>query len=132
MDPLCPKDHAERVAIFRHSVIGALLVRELAHGELCVELKALSLERYRPPDGDSTRTYAVPTIERWYYACKNSGPEALMPKPRADKGHGRKLTPPMRELLCDIREEHRSASVPTILSNLQEEGLLPKDPKDEH
>jgi putative transposase len=132
MEPLCPKDHAERVAIFRNSVIGALLVRELAHGELRVELTALSQERFRPPDGDSTRTYAVPTLERWYYACKNSGLEALMPKARADKGHGRKLTPAMRALLCDIREENRSASVPTILVTLQDEGLLPKDPQDEH
>jgi putative transposase len=132
MEPLCPKDHAERVAIFRHSVIGALLIRVLAHGELRAALEALSQERFRPPDGDCTRCYSVPTIERWYYACKKSGLEALMPKARADKGHGRKLTTEMRELLCDIRTEHRAASVPTILVTLQEEGLLSKDPKDEH
>jgi putative transposase len=131
METLTPKNHAERVAIFRHTVIGRLLVREFVHGELRAELEALSRERYRPPAADSTRCYAVPTLERWYYACKKSGPEALMPAPRADKGHGRKLTPEMRELLCDIRAENRSASVPTILITLQEEGLLPKDPKDE-
>jgi len=132
MESLSPKNHAERVAIFRHTVIGRLLVRDFVHGELRAELEALSRERFRPPEADSTRCYAVPTLERWYYACKKSGPEALVPKPRADKGHGRKLTPELRELLCDIRDENRSASVPTILITLQEEGLLPKDPKDEH
>jgi putative transposase len=132
MDSLSPKDHAERVAIFRHTVIGHLLIREFAHGELRAELEALSRERFRPPEADSTRCYAVPTLERWYYACKKSGPEALMPQARADKGHGRKLTPEMRELLCDIRTENRSASVPLILRTLQDEGLLTKDPQDEH
>jgi transposase InsO family protein len=132
MDSLSPKNHAERVAIFRHTVIGRLLVREFVHGELRAELEALSHERYRPPGADSTRCYAVPTLERWYYACKKDGPEALVPKPRADKGHGKKLAPEMRELLCDIRTENRSASVPLILSTLQEEGLLPTDPNDEH
>jgi putative transposase len=132
MDSLSPRNHAERVAIFRHTVVGRLLIRDFNHGELRAELAALSCERFRPPEADSTRCYAVPTLERWYYACKKSGPEALVPKPRADKGHGRKLTAEMRELLCDIRTENRSASVPLILCTLQEEGLLSKDPEDEH
>src|SRR5262249_24356382 len=123
MEPLSPKSHAERVAIFRHTVIGRLLLREFVHGELRQELEALSQQRLRPPGADSTRCYAVATIERWYYTCKKSGPEALAPKSRADKGHGRKLPPELRELLCDIRAEHRSASVPLILNTLQEEGL---------
>lgn len=132
MEPLSPRNHAERVAIFRHTVIGRLLVREFTHGELRAELEALSRERFRPPEADSTRCYAASTLERWYYSCKKCGVEALVPKPRADKGHGRKLTAEMRELLCDIRAENRSASVPTILSTLQAEGLLPTDPEDEH
>jgi hypothetical protein len=132
MDSLCPKNHAERVALFRHTIVGSLVAREFAHGELRAELETLSRQRFRPPAADSTRCYAVATLERWYYACKKSGPEALVPKPRADKGHGKKLTAEMRALLCAIRTEHRSASVPTILRTLQEEGLLPADPKEEH
>jgi transposase InsO family protein len=131
VDPISPKDHSERVAIFRNTLIGPLLIREFMHGELRAELVKLSQQRLRPPEAKSTRCYSVPTLERWYYACKQSGPAALVPKPRADKGHGRKLTPEMRELLCDIRTEHRAASVPTILITLQDEGLLPTDPKDE-
>ena len=132
MEPLSPRSHAERVAIFRHTVVGHLLIREFVHGELRAELEALSRERFRPPEADSTRCFAVSTLERWYYSCKKCGAEALVPKPRADKGHGRKLTAEMRELLCNIRAENRSASVPTILDTLRAEGLLPADPKDEH
>lgn len=132
MESISPKNHAERVAIFRQTVIGRLLLREFMHGELRAEFEALSRQRFRPPEAASTRCYSVPTLERWYYACRKSGPEALQPKARSDKGHGKKLTPETRELLCDIRADNRSASVPLILSTLQEEGRLPKDPKDEH
>jgi putative transposase len=132
MESLSPKNHAESVAIFRQTVIGSLLLREFSHGELRAELEALSRQRFRPPEAASTRCYAVPTLERWYYACKKRGPEALVPKARADKGHGRKLDAETRELLCDIRADNRCASVPLILSTLQEEGRLPKAPDDEH
>jgi transposase InsO family protein len=127
MQPLSPKNHAERVAIFRLGVVGPLVARAFAHGELRAELEALSRQRLRPPDADSTRCFSVPTIERWYYACKGNGPAALVPKDRADKGHGRCLDPALRELLCDIRTENRSASVPLMLTTLAEEGRLAKD-----
>jgi putative transposase len=127
MESLSPKNHAERVAIFRHSVVGSLVAREFAHGELRAELEALSRQRMRPPDADSTRCFSVPTLERWYYACKKSGPAALVPKPRADKGHGRCLDPELRDLICDIRTENRSASVPLILTTLAEEGRVAED-----
>ena len=81
----------------------------------------------RPPDSGSTRCFSVPTLERWYYACKKSGPAALVPKPRADRGHGRCLDPELRELTCDIRTENRSASVPLILTTLAEEGRVAED-----
>ena len=62
---LKPSDHAERIAIFRASILGPVLSRELAHGQLAEEMRALSKQRYRPPGADSTRTYQVPTLERW-------------------------------------------------------------------
>jgi transposase InsO family protein len=96
------------------------------HGELRAELEKLAQQRFRPPGADSTRCYSVPTLERWYYACKKNGPKALVPKHRSDKGHGRCLEPETRELLCDIREQNRSASVPLILKTLQNEGRLSK------
>lgn len=113
--------------MFRHGIIGSLIARELGHGELRAELEQLSRQCFRPPDAACTRTYGVSTLERWLYACKAGGPQALRPSPRADRGHGRCFDEPMRELLCDIRREHRSASVPLILDTLIAEGCLDAD-----
>lgn len=73
----------EQIALFRRSVIGDLLVRELERGELEAELEKRSKKRYRPPGLSRTRTYAASTLERWYYAAKADPVEGLMPKSRA-------------------------------------------------
>lgn len=49
MDILRPKDHAEEIAIFRHGMIGQLCARDLEHGDVVEALRALSMERVRPP-----------------------------------------------------------------------------------
>jgi transposase InsO family protein len=126
-ETLEPKDFAEAVALFRAEIIGALTRRQLARGELARELRALSKQHWRPPGSAILTTYAVPTLERWYYAYRQSGLLALRPEPRADRGHARALTPEQRELLCDIRREHPRAATPLILATLDAEGQLDKD-----
>ncbi len=75
----------------------------------------------------STKAYSVATLERWFYAYKSGGLEALRPSPRSDRGRCRDLTAEQRKLLAAIREEHPSASVPVILRTLVAEGRLDKD-----
>jgi transposase InsO family protein len=123
-ESLAPKDHAEAVALFRSEVIGALTRRELDHGELRAELCALATRAFRPPDAPATRRFSVPTLERWYYAYRAGGLDALRPQPRSDRGRARELTAEQRQLLCDIRREHASASVPLILRTLVADGRL--------
>ncbi len=60
-DKLKPKDHAERVAIFRAKIIGALTARELGRGELRRELEALSRTSFRPPGGEITKRWNAGT-----------------------------------------------------------------------
>lgn len=127
MSTLAPKDHAEAVALFRSEIVGALTRRELDRGELALVLAELSQQRFRPPGAKSTKAYSVATLERWYYAYKSGGIEALRPSPRSDRGRCRDLTVEQRKLLADIREEHPSASVPVILRTLVAEGRLDKD-----
>ncbi len=124
MDGLTPKDHAEAVAVFRSEVVGSLCRRDLGHGDLRAEFVALAQQRFRVPDGDVTRTISIPTLERWYYAYRRGGLPALQPRPRADRGRGRRLTPEQRQLLLDIRRENPSASVPLILRTLTLDGRL--------
>ena len=124
MTTLTPKDHAEAVALFRSEIVGALTRRELDRGELAQALDELSQKRFRPPSAKSTKTFSVATLERWYYAYKTGGLEALRPAPRSDRGRCRELTPEQRQLLAAVREEHPSASVPVILRTLVAEGRL--------
>jgi transposase InsO family protein len=121
---LGPADHAEAVAIFRATVIGPLLHRELSHGQLAAELRALSEQRFRPPGAPSTRTFSVPTLERWLYRMRSGGLDSLRPQPRSDRGFAQELPGELRELLLDIRREHPDASVPLILKTLIDEGRL--------
>ena len=127
MDRLTPKNHGEEVALFRHGLIGELLLRSLDHGERSALLRRLSETSVRPPDSATTRCYSVPTLERWLYAFKKGGLEALVPQARTDRGRGRDLDPELRELLCDIRREHPDVSVTLILRTLRADGRCGPD-----
>jgi transposase InsO family protein len=121
---LTPKDHAEAIALFRAEVVGSLVRRELEHGDLRRAFLEASEQRFRPPKSHGLRQYSVSTLERWYYAYKAKGLEALRPKARADRGRGRDLTPELRDLLLEIRREQPHVSVPTILTTLVADGRL--------
>ena len=122
---LGPKDHGEAVALFRAQMIGTLAHRRFErHGQLKGELRELSHARVIPPGTACPRSYSVTTLERWLYAYKNGGLEALRPRARSDRGHGRALTRAQRELLLDIRREHPTASVALVLRTLAKDGRL--------
>jgi putative transposase len=121
---IAPTDHYEAVAIFRASVIGPVMHRELARGQLVHELRELSAQRFRPPGAQSTRTYSVPTLERWLYAYRAEGLDGLRPERRSDCGYAQELTEEERELLLDIRREHPGASASLIIDTLVNEGRI--------
>jgi putative transposase len=123
LDTLKPKDHAERVALFRAQVLGPLTCTQLDRGEQAAVLRELSKRRYRPPGSKNTRTFSVPTLERWLRRYRKGGLEALRPEPRAT-GHAKALTEQQRELILEIRRERPGASVPLILRTLVAEGRL--------
>jgi putative transposase len=123
---LRPRDHAEAIALFRAEIVGAIARRELTRGELAIAIRGIAACRYRPPGRRASKQYGVSTIERWYYAYRAGGLEALRPAPRSDRGRARELTPEQRTLLLEIRREHPTASVPLILRTLVADGRLAK------
>jgi len=125
-EELGPKDHAEAVALFRSSVVGSLSCREMGRGDLAEDLRVLSERRFRPPGSLITRSFAVSTLERWYYAHRSGGLAALHPKPRSDRGFAKGVTEEQRTLLLDIRRSFPGASVPVILRTLVADGRLQK------
>ena len=119
------RDHREKIALFRYGLIAALASRDaVEHGELADALRRIAAECHRPPDAVRTRRFSVPTLERWLYAYKAGGLDALRPLRRSDRGRGRELPEALRSLLLDIRREFPSASVPLILSTLKADGRL--------
>ena len=124
-DDLHPKDHGESVALFRAQVLGPVLCGDLDRGTLAKTLRALSQQRVRPPGSRVTRTYAVPTLQRWYYRYCRHGLDGLRPAPRKT-GNAQALTEAQRQLVVAIRHEYPSASVPLILRTLEDEGQLPR------
>jgi len=130
MESLTPKNHLEQVALFRHGLIGELARRELDRGERVAELRRISEQRVRPPGSETTRCYSIPTLERWLYAFKKGGLEALGPRGRSDRGRGRDFDPSLKDLLCDIRREHPDVSVSLILRTLRADGRVGPDVKE--
>ena len=124
MELLSPKDHGEEVAVFRYGLLGQVVSRPLDHGERAAELRRISEQRVRPPGSDTTRTYSIPTLERWLYAYRKGGLAALAPRARTDRGRGRDFDPVLRTLLCDIRRERPDVSVPLIVRTLRAEGRI--------
>lgn len=120
-----PKDHAEEIALFRAQILGPVLRRELARGELLAELRELSTMYFRPPDSDCTRSYALPTLLRWRRAYLKDGLRGLLPKSRKI-GEALALTDVQRELLLEIRRQHPAAPASVILDTLVGDGRLEK------
>ena len=115
--------HREAIALFRLGVVGDLLARDLARGELRTELIRRARLRYRPPGADCTRRYHYKTLQRWYYEAKRDLVGGLLPASRA-QGHARALGDEQRRLLLQIRRLHRSAPAELILSEAVRHGAV--------
>jgi hypothetical protein len=113
------------MALFRHSVVGDLLARELDHGELQDELKMKATRRYRPPGAPASRPYHWKTLQTWYLNARK-GLDGLVSASRA-RGHALALEDAQRELLLDMRREHRSASTELILTEAVRNGAIPEE-----
>jgi len=121
---LHPRDRSEQTAIFRSEIVGALTRQELERGELREALVVLSQQRYRPPGATRTRSFSVPTLERWYYAYKKRGLKGLAPRARKDKGRAKAIGKELQTLVSDIRREYPTASSSLILRTLKLEGRI--------
>jgi transposase InsO family protein len=122
-DKLQPQTIGERIAIFRAQMVGALVCRELKHGELGPLLEELSRQPVRPPGSDTTRVYSVPTLRRWYSRFRKHGIDGLRPASR-ERGFALNLSKQDRELIKDIRRSRPDVSVTVLLRTLEADGRL--------
>ena len=124
MKDLTPKDHAEAVATFRHAVIGPVCARDLSRGELAEALRELARHACSPARleadqdllGAHARALAV-CVSPWR-ACRAAAARSQRSRSRARPDGA------LRQLICDIRREHPSASARLIVRTLEADGRL--------
>lgn len=110
------------LALFRLSVLGPLVSRDhLAQGELKAILRDLASKTYDIPDSKRLHLSAK-TIERWYYAYKQGGIDALAPKSRSDKGSSQ-LPDEVARAILQAKKDNPARSVNTIIQLLQTQGI---------
>jgi len=124
----------DRWARFRFSIIGPLLSAPPDSGQLQIELAALAKKEWRHPISGLPATFALSTIERWFYKARNENNpvSALQTKRRSDAGRSLALSPALKQLVQTQYREHPSWSyqlhfdnVGSLIKKMPELGTLP-------
>jgi len=82
---------------------------------------ALQNAAIRPWGG---KTYSVPTIERWYYAYRAGGFDAIKLKDRSDKGTTKALSAELLDALAKARREHPMINITSLIRHMEDTGIL--------
>jgi putative transposase len=103
----------ERIALFRMSLLGDLIVPGLSSEQRAQLIKDKAAALYRIPGTNRTRV-AASTLRDWLRLYEAGGFEALKPAYRVDKGATRSLSPALAERIVELRREDGSRSAHTI------------------
>jgi len=83
--------------------------------------RAIQNAAVRPWGG---KIYSVPSLERWYYAYREGGFDALKANERADKGAVKALSPEACEELARHRKEHPALNITSLLRHMETTGVI--------
>lgn len=119
-------DHRQAVALFRYGLIADLVHLPAGHPGITEKLRAKAREDYRIPGSRRTRV-AAETLRDWLKAYRRGGFEALLPKPRTDRGQPRRLPDGIAELLIAIKEQYPKLSVRRVIERARASGQIPAE-----
>ncbi len=111
----------DRWARLRFAVVGRLLAAPPARGALHAALGHLAAETWQHPITGAPVAFAIPTIERWYYAARNAARDpvgVLRRRRRKDAGQQRALSTKLQLALRAQYQAHRSWSYQLHVDNL--------------
>lgn len=117
-------DPRHAVALFRYGVIADLVRLEPGAEGLYQLIAEKAAREYVIPGTCRTRV-AAETIRHWLKRYRAGGFDALLPKPRADRGRPRKIPDDIAELLIAIKEQHRKLPVRAVIDHARASGQLP-------
>lgn len=108
-------------AEFRFGVIGGLLSAPSDSGDLAERIRELSETEWRHPITKGPVRFGVSTIERWYYAAKESVSPvcSLRRKPRCDAGTPRSMSQKIKDWLIKNHKDYGSWSYQLHSDNLE-------------
>jgi transposase InsO family protein len=118
--------HRHAVALFRYGVIAELVRLEAGADGLYERIAELAAREHTIPGTTRTRV-AAETIRHWVKQYRAGGFDALLPKPRADRGRPRKIPDDVAELLIAIKESHPKLPVRGVIAQARASGELSAD-----
>ena len=119
-------DYRHAVALFRYGLIADLVHLPPGTKGLYRRIEEKAEAAYTIPG--STRTHVAPeTIRHWLKRYRAGGFDALMPKPRADRGQSRTLPPQVVERLLAIKEANPALSVRLVIREALAGESIPAD-----
>jgi putative transposase len=113
--------HRHAVALFRYGLIADLL--HLPGPGLTQRLEEKAARDYTIP-GTLRRRIAPETLRDWLKRYRKGGFDALLPKPRADRGRARGLAPEVADHLLSLKEANPKLSVRLLIEQARSAGKV--------
>jgi transposase InsO family protein len=112
------EERRKQEALFRYSVLGALVSAELEHGDVRALCEQQAERWYRKADGRRVKL-SPRTIESWHYDYRANGLEGLKPTGRCDAGRSRSIRPEVAEQIIALKRENPRRSIRRIIRMLE-------------
>jgi transposase InsO family protein len=119
-------DRRQSIALFRDGVIAELVQWPEDAKGLYARIEEKAARDYTIPASTRTRI-AAETIRHWLKAYRQGGFEALLPKPRADRGQVRRLPAAVAEALLATKEANPALSVQLVIREARNRPEVPDE-----
>lgn len=117
-DHLQSNESSDALSLARHAAVS--WIQQTVNENLSL-VRALQLASQRLWGG---KCYSPSTLESWYYDFRNGGFDALVRKPRKDKGTRKALSPEAGEALLELRRQNPQIKVKVLVRRLIDQEVL--------
>jgi transposase InsO family protein len=114
------------LALFRYGLIADLVQLPAGSAGLYARIREKAARHHTIPGTTRTRV-AAETIRDWLKRYRAGGFDALLPRPRSDRGHSRALPAAVVELLCALKEQKPKLSVRLLIQEARASGQVPAE-----
>lgn len=117
------EEDRQNYALLRYGIIAPAVTNMLPEDQTLKKFFEDAADKTYTLNGKEQKFHAT-TIERWYYAYKNHGFEALIQQPRSDNGASRKIDAEIEARIREIKTASPRIPATEIHNTLVNEGLI--------